>query len=78
MSAAHKTTEDNKVVVSITLNLNISGNVNFGNGNTIAEDGSQSNKTIEKKSALGELLNKVGKIIANIVSKIKAVFLPRV
>lgn len=78
MSTANKTTEGNKVVVNVTLNINISGNVNFGNGNTIAENDSQSNKTIEKKSALGELFNKVGKFIASIVSKIKAMFVPRV
>ncbi len=78
MSNANKTTDSNEVVVNITLNFNISGNVNFGNGNAIVENGSQSNKEIEKKSALGELFNKVGKIIGKIVSKIKAMFLPRV
>lgn len=78
MSTANKTTEDSKVVVNVTLNINISGNVNLGNGNTIVENDSQSNKAIEKKSALGELLNKVGKIIVKLVSKIKAMFLPRV
>ena len=56
----------------------IYGNVIIGNGNTIVENGSQLNKTVEKKSALGELFNKVGKIIVNIVSKIKTMFLPRV
>ncbi len=78
MSNASKTTDSNEVVVNITLNLNISGNVNFGNGNAIVENGSQSDKEIEKKSALGELFNKAGKIIGKIVSKIKAMFLPRV
>lgn len=78
MSTANKTTEGNKVVVNVTLNINISGNVNFGNGNTIAENDSQSNKAIEKKSALGELFNKGGKFIASIVSILKAMFLPRV
>ena len=78
MSTANKTTEDSKVVVNVTLNINISGNVNLGNGNTIVENGSQLNKTVEKKSALGELFNKVGKIIVKIVSKIKTMFLPRV
>ena len=80
MSNANKTTDSNEVVVNVTLNFNfnISGNVNFGNGNAIVENGSQSNKEIEKKSALGELFNKVGKIIGKIVSKIKAMFLPRV
>ena len=70
MSNANKTTDSNEVVVNITLN--------FGNGNAIVENGSQSNKEIGKKSALGELFNKVGKIIGKIVSKIKAMFLPRV
>lgn len=78
MSNASKTTDSNEVVVNITLNLNISGNVNFGNGNAIVENDSQSDKEIEEKSALGELFNKVGKIIGKIVSKIKAMFLPRV
>lgn len=78
MSTANKTTEDSKVVVNVTLNINISGNANLGNGNTIVENDSQSNKAIEKTSALGELLNKVGKIIVKLVSKIKAMFLPRV
>lgn len=78
MSTANKTTDNNKVVVNVTLNFNISGNVIFGNGNSISEDGSQSNKSIEKKSALGELFDKVGKIIGKIVSKIKTMFLPRV
>lgn len=78
MSNANKTTDSKEVVVNITLNFNISGNVNFGNGNAIVENGSQSNKEIGKKSALGELFNKVGKIIGKIVSKIKAMFLPRV
>lgn len=78
MSTANKTTDSNKVVLNITLNVNISGNVNVGNGNSIVEDGSQSNRSIEKKSALGELFDKVGKIIEKIVSKIKTMFLPRV
>ena len=78
MSTANKTTDSNKVVVNVTVNLNISGNVIVGNGSTIVENGSQLNKKVEKKSALGELLNKAGKIIAKIVSKLKAVFLPRV
>lgn len=78
MSNANKTTDSNKVVLNITLNVNISGNVNVGNGNSIVEDGSQSNKSIEKKSALGELFDKAGKIIGKIVSKIKTMFLPRV
>lgn len=78
MSNANKTTDSNKVVLNITLNVNISGNVNVGNGNSIVEDGSQSNKSIEKKSALGELFDKASKIIGKIVSKIKTMFLPRV
>ena len=78
MPNANKTTDSNKVVLNITFNVNISGNVNVGNGNSIVEDGSQSNKSIEKKSALGELFDKVGKIIGKIVSKIKTMFLPRV
>ena len=78
MPNANKTTDSNKVVLNITLNVNISGNVNVGNGNSIVEDGSQSNKSIEKKSALGELFDKAGKIIGKIVSKIKTMFLPRV
>lgn len=78
MSNVNKTTDSNKVVLNITLNVNISGNVNVGNGNSIVEDGSQSNKSIEKKSALGELFDKAGKIIGKIVSKIKTMFLPRV
>lgn len=78
MSNANKTTDSNKVVLNITFNVNISGNVNVGNGNSIVEDGSQSNKSIEKKSALGELFDKAGKIIGKIVSKIKTMFLPRV
>ena len=78
MSNANKTADSNKVVLNITLNVNISGNVNVGNGNSIVEDGSQSNKSIEKKSALGELFDKAGKIIGKIVSKIKTMFLPRV
>lgn len=78
MSTANKTTDSNKVVLNITFNVSISGNVNVGNGNSIVEDGSQSNKSIEKKSALGELFDKVGKIIEKIVSKMKAMFLPRV
>lgn len=78
MSNANKTTGSNKVVLNITFNVNISGNVNVGNGNSIVEDGSQSNKSIEKKSALGELFDKAGKIIGKIVSKIKTMFLPRV
>lgn len=78
MPNANKTTDSNKVVLNITFNVNISGNVNVGNGNSIVEDGSQSNKSIEKKSALGELFDKAGKIIGKIVSKIKTMFLPRV
>lgn len=79
MSTANKTTEGNVVVVITAAdNLTVNGNVNIGNGNTIVENGSQLNKTVEKKSALGELFNKVGKIIVNIVSKIKTMFLPRV
>ena len=78
MSTANKTTDSYKVVVNVMVNLNISGNVIVGNGNTIVENGSQSNKAIEKKSALGELFDKVGKIIGKIVSKIKTMFLPRV
>lgn len=78
MSTANETTESNKVVLNITLNVNISGNVNVGNGNSIVEYGAQSNKSIEKKSALGELFDKVGKIIVKIVGKIKTMFLPRV
>ena len=49
MSTANKTTDSNKVVVNVTVNLNISGNVIVGNGSTIVENGSQSNKAIEKK-----------------------------
>lgn len=79
MPTANKTTEGNVVVVIMaTDNLTVNGNVIIGNGNTIVENGSQLNKTVEKKSALGELFNKVGKIIVNIVSKIKTMFLPRV
>ena len=79
MSTANKTTEGNVVVVIIAAdNLTVNGNVIIGNGNTIVENGSQLNKTVEKKSALGELFNKVGKIIVNIVSKMKTMFLPRV
>ncbi len=76
MSDANKTTGSNKVVINVT--LNISGNVVFGNNNIITENDSQATKSIEKKSALGELFNKVGGFIAKIVSKIKAMFLPRV
>lgn len=79
MSTANKTTEGNVVVVIIAANnLTVNGNVIIGNGNTIVENDSQLNKTVEKKSALGELFDKAGKIIVNIVSKIKTMFLPRV
>ncbi len=76
MSKANKTTENKKVVVNIT--LNISGNVIVGNGNSVSKNNSQANKSLEKKSALGELFNKVGKFIVKFVSQIVAMFLPRV
>ena len=76
MSDANKTTGSNEVVINVT--LNISGNVVFGNDNIITEKDSQATKSIEKKNALGELFNKIGGFIAKIVSKIKAMFLPRV
>ena len=75
MSGANNTPDSNGVVINVT--LNISGNVVFGNNNVIIEIGSQSNTSTEKKSALGELFNKVGKFIAKIVSKIKGLFLPK-
>ena len=75
MSGANKTPDSNGVVINVT--LNISGNVVFGNNNVIIEIGSQSNTSTEKKSALGELFNKVGKFIAKIVSKITGLFLPK-
>ena len=56
MSNPNKTTDSKEVVVNITLNFNISGNVNFGNGNAIVENGSQSNKEIGKKSGSETLL----------------------
>lgn len=61
----------------IVINVTINGNIIVGNDNNIVETASESIiKGSERKSALGELVQKIGKVIAKIVSILKAILLP--
>lgn len=78
MLDANKTTDSNEVVNNITVNINISinnsGDVICGDNNIVVDESSNADKSIGEKSVLVELLGKIGKFIAKIVSKIKAMF----
>jgi len=61
----------------IVINVTINGNIIVGNNNNIVETASESIiKGSERKNALGELVQKIGKVIAKIVSILKAIILP--
>ncbi len=74
MLDANKTTDSDKVVNNITVNIYVSGNVICGDNNLVVDESSNVDKSIGEKSVLVELLGKIGKFIAKIVSKIKAMF----
>ena len=74
MFEANKTTDSNKVVNNITVNINITGNVIIGDDNIVVDESSNVDRSIGEKSVLVELIDRIGKFIAKLVSKIKAMF----